>query len=182
MATRVIALNGAAGSGKSEVARILVHEYGFEPVKFANPLKSMLRSFYEDAGLTDPHEVERRMEGDLKEEPCPYLLGKTPRHAMQTLGTEWGRDLIAPTLWVTAWASRVASIPGPVVVDDCRFVDEARCVNQANGQVWRIIRPDNPKAVSGHVSECSLHESLVDVVVFNKGTLDDLRMKIDALI
>ena len=35
---------------------------------------------------------EAHIEGALKEVPCELLGGKTPRYAMQTLGTEWGRD------------------------------------------------------------------------------------------
>jgi hypothetical protein len=48
-------------------------------VKFAGPLKSMCMAL----GLTEAH-----IEGHLKEVPCELLCGQTPRHAMQTLGTE----------------------------------------------------------------------------------------------
>jgi hypothetical protein len=81
-AARLIALTGYAGSGKSTLADILACEHGFTVVKFAGPLKAMLRAL----GLD-----EREIEGDLKEQPCQLLAGHTPRRAMQTLGTEWGR-------------------------------------------------------------------------------------------
>ena len=85
----LLGIHGKAGSGKSTAAQVLI-DGGFKRVKFADPLKNMLRAI----GLTDQH-----IEGDLKEVPCDMLLGQTPRHAMQTLGTEWGRGCIGGEFW-----------------------------------------------------------------------------------
>ena len=90
----IIGLTGLAGSGETTVARHLMGMHGFVRHRMAEPLKSMLKAL----GLT-----EQQIDGDLKEVPCELLGGKTPRHAMQTLGTEWGRDLISQNLWVKAW-------------------------------------------------------------------------------
>jgi hypothetical protein len=46
-------------------------------------------------GLKDEHFFDRQ----LKETPLP-VIGKSPREIMQTLGTEWGRRLVNPDLWV----------------------------------------------------------------------------------
>ena len=108
-----IALCGPAGAGKSTVAAFLEREAGCTRHRFAKPLKDMLRAI----GLT-----EREIEGDLKEVPCPALMGRTPRHALVTLGTEWGRDLIHPDLWVNAWHRTLPA--GNVVTEDLRFRNE----------------------------------------------------------
>jgi hypothetical protein len=98
----IVGLSGLAGSGKSVVADALVRELGFTRVKFADPLKNMLRRMLADMGHT-AEDIERHLEGDLKEVPMPEL-GVTPRHMMITLGTEWGRDLVHPEIWTRLWA------------------------------------------------------------------------------
>ncbi len=47
--------------------------------------------------------TEDKIEGSLKAKPCSLLAGKTPRHAMQTLGTEWGRNCIGDGFWINLW-------------------------------------------------------------------------------
>lgn len=141
----IIAFTGLAGSGKSTAAAHLVRHYGFHRVRFAGPLKNMMAAL----GCT-----EREIDGDRKEQPCALLGGKTPRYAMQTLGTEWGRDLITQDLWIRAWQKAVDELsPGtPVVVDDCRFPNEAEAVRAAGGVIVRIERPGAGTA-SVHASE-----------------------------
>ena len=96
---RVIGLCGEIGSGKSVIAQILSEDHGFVRLKMTDPLNAMLRAL----GLNDYD-----LEGDGKEKPCAVLVGATPRHAQQTLGTEWGRNLIAPNIWTMHW-SRAAT-------------------------------------------------------------------------
>ena len=141
---RVIGLSGFAGSGKSTAAMWLVEHRGFTRVRFAGPLKAMMAAL----GLS-----QREIDGDLKEEPCVLLGGCSPRHAMQTLGTEWGRRLIDPDLWVRAWrkqAGDVLACGGLVVVDDCRFVNEVSAIRALDGFVIRI---EGKGAAGSHVSE-----------------------------
>lgn len=160
----IIALTGYAGSGKSTAAKHLVERHGFTLVKFAGPLKQMMRCL----GLGD-----REIEGDLKEQPHLVLNYKTPRYAMQTLGTEWGRDLIGENLWVdVAMASAAAVIDqgGRVVIDDCRFLNEAAAIKAAGGTVVNIRRP-GVGPVNGHASE---QLPPYDLEVFNTGGIDRL--------
>jgi energy-coupling factor transporter ATP-binding protein EcfA2 len=164
--TRLIALTGYAGSGKSTVAKHLVDHHGFTLVKFAGPLKSMMRCL----GLGD-----REIEGDLKEEPHRVLNYKTPRYAMQTIGTEWGREIIGQNLWVdVAMASALAVLDqgGSVVIDDCRFQNEADEVKRLLGEVIQITRPCVGR-VNEHVSENT--PAGVTFHWLNDGTEDDLR-------
>ena len=129
----VIALTGLAGSGKSTASKYLVEKHGYQLVKFAGPLKDMLRAI----GLN-----EVQIEGELKEEPCEWLQGATPRHAMQTLGTQWGRACIGPSFWIDLWVRRVNQIIAEgkrVVVDDCRFPNEADEVRKLGGVVWQLV-------------------------------------------
>lgn len=139
MTGRLIAFTGQAGSGKSTAASaLLVH--GWARVKFADPLKDMLRAFYRSVGLTE-HRIYEKIEGSGKEQPCPYLADTTPRHAMQTLGTDWGRECLGDNVWVNAWHARVRLLLDQgkdVVADDCRFPNEAEAVRLLGGTVVRV--------------------------------------------
>ncbi len=147
MPIRLIALCGYKGSGKSVVASHLDTKYGYRKFKFADPLKNMLRAL----GLT-----HAELEGPLKELPCAALLGLTPRHAMQTLGTEWGRQLINQEIWTYTLQRQVnkhlgLSKDNAAVISDLRFVNEARAVRGMGGEVWFIDRPGHE--AGGHASE-----------------------------
>lgn len=163
----IVGLSGRMGCGKSTVASFLAAEYGYQRHRMAGPLKAMLKSL----GLTDDH-----IEGHLKEKPCALLGGKSPRHAMQTLGTDWGRHMIHPDLWVNAWAATLPS--GNVVCEDVRFGNEAEAIRKAGGIVIRINRgnPDEP----GHISELMPFEA--DYTIRNDGSVIDLNRKVSTLL
>lgn len=175
----IVALTGKAGSGKSTAAEGLEREHGFTRVRFADPLKNMLRSLYRDAGLDDV-EIERRIEGDLKELPCDILCGRTPRQAMQWLGTEWGRNMVAQDFWTRLWTLR-AKRYNRVVVEDCRFDNEAASVRAACGLIVRIERPGLARiSAGGHVSEQAA--VFADAVIENAGAKQSLWNRLALLI
>lgn len=123
---------GRAGAGKTTAAQILVERHGYRRVRFAGPLKAMMAAL----GLS-----AAEIDGPLKESPCALLAGRTPRHAMQTLGTEWGRDQIDPDLWLRAWAREVddgLAAGRAVVVDDVRFPNEVGAIRARGGVIVRI--------------------------------------------
>lgn len=179
----IIALSGAAGAGKSTGAAYLAHAYGFERIRFAGPLKAMLRAFLETAG-TPPEQVERMIEGDLKEVPCWVLGGQSPRYAMQHLGHDWGRVMMAPGLWTTAWENAAAAAlsrgaPG-VVVEDVRYENEAASVRSLGGTVVQIKRAGPQLDVGSHATE--QQPVRADVSVWNDGPTEILHARLDGLV
>lgn len=166
---RVVALTGVAGSGKSTAAGYLQRR-GYQLVKFAGPLKDMLRAI----GL-----AEQQIEGGEKERPAALLQGKTPRHAMQTLGTEWGRKCLGDDFWVGLWRARVDAIlenGGRVVVDDCRFPNEAAAIRAMGGDIYRLV---GRGGLSGmHESERQTFEA--DCLLENTRSIDTLHDSLDA--
>lgn len=173
MTKPIIALAGYIGAGKSEVAKHLVDRHGFVLVKFASPLKNMLKSL----GLTHDH-----LEGHLKTEPTELLGGQTPRFAMQTLGTEWGRKLIADDLWVRAWRATVvrtmqAHGTAGIVVDDLRFPNEAAIVEEMGGKIWKITRQSARQ--TGHESERYIDELPSFIEIRNDFDIEALRRMVD---
>lgn len=187
---RTIGFCGPAGAGKSTAAGHLIRRWRFQRVKFAGPLKAMAAAL----GLT-----EDEIEGAAKESPSRILCGHTPRHALQTLGTEWGRGLIGQNIWVEAWKSAVARTPAMsytdtrerpvrvhqdmklIVADDVRFANEAAAVRARAGFVIRITRPGHsPACGDAHPSERPDFEP--DKIIVNDGSATDLRAKINDLI
>jgi hypothetical protein len=164
MARTVIGFTGKMGCGKSTAAKML-QGFGFTRVRFAGPLKDMMACL----GLT-----QDEIEGHLKEAPCELLGGKTPRFAMQTIGTEWGRETISRNLWIKAWRRRVDALKEyiPVVVDDVRFPNEAEAIKSAGGSIVRIVR-GNLHVSSSHPSELMTFDA--DATITNNGTERDLQ-------
>lgn len=161
----VIALSGPAGSGKSTVSAYLASRHGYKLTKFAGPLKNMCRAI----GLDDRH-----IEGDLKEEPLEELAGHTPRHAMQTLGEAWGRKCIGEDFWVDLWRQSAMKLD-LVVVDDCRYPNEAAAVRRMGG---RILRLAGRGGISGkHASEAQ--DFIADHIISNSDSIKDLHERVD---
>lgn len=150
----LVGLCGRQGSGKTTLAELLVQEDGFCMVSVATPIKEMLLSL----GLSHDE-----IYGSGKEEACDLLCGKTPRHAMRTLGTEWGRKQIGQSLWTNAWSKRVNTElgHGKVIVDDIRFDDEADVVKQLGVNPTLIDhRHDNAVELSASISMLRAHLGL----------------------
>lgn len=166
----VVGFAGKMGSGKTTAARLLIEKHGFERIRFAGPLKNMMYAL----GLT-----EAEVDGAFKESPCDLLGGKTPRHAMQTIGTEWGRNIIDDGLWIRAWRRAVEkTLPGAwIVVDDVRFPNEAAVIREMGGVLIRIDRASEPRAAAGHSSEEIAFD--YDFVVKNDGTVEQFKQQIE---
>ena len=172
----LIGICGAAGSGKSTVARLLVEEHDFTRKPFAFRLKSMLSALGVPANILDGTPEQ-------KNESWAALDGKTPRHAMQTLGTEWGRDCMGKDFWVNLWARDYVSLPNTtrIVADDVRFPNEVSRIRELGGIVVRIVRPGAEKVAADHASEKS-DELSVSFTLINAGDLEDLRKDVRQLV
>lgn len=146
----IIGLTGKAGVGKSTIARILVEEYDFVCLPFAEPIKNML----EVLGFT-----HAELYGDQKQE-INSTYGVTPRHAMQTLGTEWGRQMMVEDIWLRAWRRNlyINAHGKNVVVDDVRFDNEIAQIRSLGGKIIRLERHERPELYTGqHASEALEH-------------------------
>jgi hypothetical protein len=161
----LIGLTGATGSGKSTVAGFL-HEFeGWSIVKFAAALKNGLGHMLRTVGMSES-DINDAIEGDMKEVPLDALGGHTPRYAMQTLGTEWGRNHMGQDFWVNMVRARIGNAPAgsKIVIDDVRFENEAALIRELGGKVIMITGREG--IVGEHVSE---HGVVPDVTIKNDG-------------
>lgn len=175
---QLVGITGRKRHGKDTVAREFVAQ-GFSVVRFADPLKAMLRAFYATHDML-PADIERRLEGDLKEVPCEFLNGNTPRHAMQTLGTEWGRNLIDAQLWIDSFKRRMQT-KSKVAVPDVRFANECAAVHDLGGRVLRVDASGRiPDDRSTHSSETEIGQLPADFEIDNNGTPFELSCAVKA--
>jgi len=129
---------GASGAGKTSIAQTLVEHHGFHRLHMGQPIKDMLGAF----GLS---ELELQGSPEIRSAPAQALAGRSPRFAMQTLGTEWGREMISKTIWADHLRRRLESLREEhtnwIVVDDLRFPEDFEAIKDAGGVIVRIIRP-----------------------------------------
>ncbi len=177
MKFRVIALSGAACCGKDTAGHHLKNHLGFGVLKFAGPLKAGLCAMFGWA----PELLDN---GEWRERELPGI-GKSPRQLMQTIGTDWGRQMVHPDLWMILARQRIneaaaMGLPG-VVFTDCRFVNEAQLVKDVGGMVIQVVR-QAAKPIASHVSEAGIPAHLVDAVVFNDESLEEFYASIRSVI
>lgn len=114
-----------------------------------------------------------------------YLL--TPRKMLQLLGTEAGRMVIHPNIWVNALFSDYQNDVNWVVTD-VRFPNEADAIKAKGGKLIRLVRnsdtpmTDEELAIAQHPSETSLDDYQgFDALIENDGTYLDLIEKLSTL-
>ena len=165
---RVIGLAGGKGSGKDSVADYLVDKYDFHKISYAGPVKEIL-------AMTFGVPLEWFYDQEEKESPKKELFGHTPRYLMQTFGTDWGRDMVNPSIWVSIAKEKARKLHKEgkdVVISDVRYIEEAEVVSELGGLVWRIRRQQD--AVATHSSEMGIPEDLVYDTICNFGSFNVL--------
>lgn len=168
MVSKLIALNSPLPqSGKSTLARALIHKQGFRVMPFAAPVKRMVVFLLEQLGYDAA--VASHLVSQDKEHQVELLDGVTVRHLLQTIGTDWGRQMIHPEIWVRAWRPEVEQLlmeGVSVVVDDMRFPNELAEVKRLGGLTVRVVRPAAIRGPeSAHVSEGQLDTAEMDVTL-----------------
>jgi hypothetical protein len=178
----IIGISGKRGVGKDTVAEILTREYGFKRLSFADPMKEVANMLF---GFTE----EQLWGPSEKREAIDPYWGFSPRRALQTMGTEWGRNCLDKDVWVKIGLQRagrmIANGARGVVIPDVRFPNEANLIKQHKGYLLRIERP----AVA-HDDEASRHESETALddyhrwtsVLRNEGSIEDLAQMVCGII
>lgn len=177
----LIGIYGKARSGKDTAADYLAKRHGLMKYAFAEPIKQMLTACFGN----------HFYEGD-RSGICPET-GKSYREMMQTLGTEWGCNMMHPDLWVRMAASKwqgVKDVMGSMseegrgaykgykgmIISDVRTRSEAKWVRSAGGVVIELYGrgTEVPVGIPGHISEAGLKPWEVDMGLNNGGSLEQL--------
>jgi len=163
---RIIGIAGRAGAGKNTVAEMIP---GAAVFGFADPLYEGLAAM-----LGVPEDMLRSRRN--KETPLKWL-GKSPRELMQTLGTEWGRGMVAQDIWLRLAKRRIETYGGTIVFSDVRFDNEAEWIRNQGGEVWLVERDQETHHT--HSSEAGISPHLIDRVIDNRGPLEQTRMLVE---
>ena len=169
----IIGLTGYAQSGKDSVANILVENYGYQRIAFADPIRDllyatnpMLKEGYRVKGLADVYGWDR-VKVDYPE----------ARRLLQELGVG-ARKVFGDMFWVKQ-ALRQLEVEGNFVITDVRYPNEAKAIREHQGsQIWRVKR-SGVDAVNSHESESAMDGEKVDQIFVNNGTLEDLKVLIN---
>ena len=166
------------GAGKSTVAKIIKEICPeFEIMPFSMPLKMMVRSLLILHGYNHNQIRFHLYDSIGKEVPIDLIAGKpSGRKLMKTLGTEWGRGLISPEIWINVWKEQC--LTEKFIADDVRFIEEVNAVRSLYGQILAIVG-HNELACDGHKSEMlKLSDFQPDHIIHNNGSIEELKIKI----
>lgn len=154
----LIGLAGPARSGKSTIGGFLRDLLSVPTYALAGPIKEACNTIF---GWDNRH-----AEGELKEVVDPFW-GISPRLAYQTLGTEWGRQLIRDDIWLRR-AKMMLDASNGLIITDVRFPNEQDWL-AANGglliHVRRIAGAGAFNGIAGHASEAGLEPRYNEIVV-----------------
>ena len=178
----LIGITGKARSGKDTIADHLALEHWFEIYSFAQPIKRGIQSTF----MLDPDTPNEDRE-------APTWTGLSKRQMYQLFGTEFGREMIDPDIWIKCADRAIAKIqhsemhnPGlftdtsGVVIPDVRFDNEAEFILSRGGIIIEVVRPIN-EVVNKHVSEDGISRNLITTTIMNDNTVDDLHNKVGNL-
>jgi len=195
----VIGLAGRMRSGKTELAKVC-EQYGYERLYFALPLKQLCADILKisiddlNKAKVEKTEIGVTIEKDICElisketdipfdtvmEICNGVKIRDVRHMLQFIGT----DLIRKynTDWHVNKIRAMIDKDKNYVIDDVRFPNEKKMIEELEGECWFIVRPtlDN---ISNHESETSITwNDCWNRIIINDSTLPILLFKWETFI
>ena len=202
----IVGLVGFIGAGKGTVADLLVERHNFFKESYANSLKDACSIIFGwNREMLEGSTPESRAWREAKDEWWSNKLGRdfSPRLALQLMGTEAGRDVFHPDLWVHTVMRRCEQFPElNYVIADVRFPNEIKAIKNSGGKVIRVRRGDDPEWYNlarncnlnntpdimqnaypeVHYSEWAWIGSDYDIVMDNNCSLDELTARVDNLV
>lgn len=179
--TEIIGLSGYARSGKDAAAQVLVKEYGFTRVAFADKLREGIYALdpIVHVGLDFSDYPSRRLQSVIDEFGWDgYKVTEYAdeiRALLQRFGTEVGRQTFYDSIWIDLALDYTDA--DKIVASDCRFPNEKEAIESRGGKVWRVQR-SGFLAVNAHKSETSLDSHTFNKILWNDGTLEEFQQTV----
>ncbi len=165
--SRIFSISGKARHGKDTIANVMVKDFGFRKISFADALKNIsskmfnieLDTFYNDNKKDKQFEEPVVLDNlnivlfseyvsDVVGMPAHSIYdslkdkaGKvfnTPRELLQYVGTELGRE-VDTNLWLKLTSEELKK-GGNIVVPDARFPNERELVKSMGGLNMLVLR------------------------------------------
>lgn len=182
----LIAFSGFKGAGKDTAANVLINEYGFTKVAFADAVRE-LALIIDPIVWADPdYKGEAVRLSDVVEQ-FGWDFSKRSysevRRLLQVIGTEAGRNFFNEDIWIEILEKQFPGIAWPdtrYVITDCRFKNEVDFVKDKAGTVVWIARPGLQS--DGHASESDVPRVHANHIIYNDATIEDLESNVRTLL
>lgn len=191
----IIGLGFQRRAGKDTVADFLVRDYGFTKMSFTidgglqdacmalNPIVDVDVTWM-DGDPTWWAKVFVRYADVCNELGYEGAKDKYPEvvRTLQRMGTEVGRNIIDPDVWVNIAIAKCNPDKDYAFVN-CRFANEAAAIRARPGGI--TVHVQRPGLDLGDHEDIAVHESelavgvVYDFTIVNDGTLEDLEGKVD---
>ena len=193
----IIGICGLIGCGKGTVGDILVDDYGFTKLSFADKLKDGVATVFNwDRAMLEGDTVESREWRETQDNFWTRETGRTitPRLVLQEFGTDCMRHGFDDGIWVSLVKQELVKYPNKnFVIPDVRFPNEANMIKSIHGEVWRVRRGQDPVWMRMYqdigVEPKDVHESEwrwanVDFnnVIYNDLGIDELKSQVKGLL
>lgn len=170
----IIALTGLKQSGKSTAAKYLEKKYGYTRINFKDALIEEIKRYLPDFIASEASRHNVTVEQLFDEKPGSI------RQLLQNFGTELRRSENSD-YWVYKWARKVG-LTTNVVVDDCRFLNEAATVHSLKGVIIKIVK-EGQESGDKHSSETEMSSITYDhLIVAENGKPELIEEAIDNFI
>jgi hypothetical protein len=182
----VIGLGGYAEHGKDALADALVTRHGFMKFGMSDALHEILLVL--DPRIPQVSFPDRHMSYREHVQAVGYTQAKTHpevRRLLRTLGTEVGRDMLYPDIWVAMAGKKIRAARDAgtsVVVTGIRYPNEIGLIALHGGTTVWVDRPGHRIPDTTHTSETTVSMSDFGLIAINDGTLADLAHEADGLI
>lgn len=191
----LICLSGVSRSGKDTLADVLVKDFKYVKMAFADGLRDLCSSVFDmplnqflDADKKEalfPHPI-RLDEAHLgymleiiengykipvsKESKDKMLLlvgteMTTPRKLLQTIGSEVVRDCISQDFWIQALEKKIGNL-ADVVITDARLSNERNWA-RSQGALMCLVKRPSITTIDTHRAENDLGEETEYQIIFN---------------
>jgi hypothetical protein len=179
MQKHVILLSGPGGSGKDATSDYLVGQYGFEHIKFSQPLRDAACAIFS----IEEDEIEEFKRRKLTN-------GKTGRDWMIGLAETVTKPILGPEWFGVQSANQIIKLENKTrfVVSDAGFDEEVKAFTKALRQsntghyifwMWHLERPGC--SFDGDSRNYVYTKFCKPELIHNTGDLDDLHHEIDEL-
>lgn len=189
----ILGICGLIGCGKGTVADILVENYNFKKLSFADKLKDGVSTVFGwDRQMLEGDTTESREWRETTDAFWTKETGKeiTPRLVLQLFGTDCMRDGFFDGIWVSLVKQEIQQNPNSnYVIPDVRFGNEAAMIKELGGDIWRVRRGADPvwfrmyqdigvEPQDVHPSEWKWATISFDKIIDNHGTFEQLKSRV----
>lgn len=169
----ILGVTGFAQNGKTTIANYLAAHYGFTILSYADGVRDMALAIdpiveYRDPTPEEGIDVVGYCRYSRVLSARGYEAAKQQadvRRLLQRIGTEGGRGVLGPDVWVDALRNKLADTileRVNIVVPDVRFENEAAFIKSMGGDVWRVVHTGRLVSTDLHPSEANTAGLSVD--------------------